>query len=94
MDFIKLEFKKDLTKLAGNPFGQETYDRQVKEVINFDNEITFIFPERIDGMGSSFVQGFFSEIVKNIGISGVRERIFIQSSVPDAKNFILHNLEI
>lgn len=90
---IKLNFDKTITKLAGNELGKHTYNNQVKDKINYtDNEIILIFPERIDLIASSFIQGFFEEIIRNIGISGVENKVVIKSSIEEIKNKIIQNL--
>lgn len=94
MQIINLEFEKSQTKLAGNPFGRQVYSEQVKNKINYNDEVTFIFPERIDGIATSFIQGFFSELVKSIGVAGIKDKVAIQSSIPNLKNIILYNLEV
>ncbi len=90
---IKLIFKGDLTKLAGNAFGKNTYETQVKDVIDFNKSIVFEFPMQIDRIASSFVQGFFDEIINEIGVDGVEQQITYISSIPDLKDFVLENLE-
>ncbi len=90
---IELTFKKDLNKLAGNTFGRTTYKEQVKEKIDFSQKIVFVIPSAVDRMASSFVQGFFDEIVNEIGISGVEEQIEFESSIPNIKEFVMENLE-
>ena len=89
---IKLVFPKDLAKLAGNRFGRTTYETQVKGKINFNSQVVFVFPEGIDRIASSFVQGFFDEIMMNLGLSGIKEKIFFESSIEGLKDFILENL--
>ena len=90
---IKLVFKNDLTKLAGNAFGKNTYETQVKDVVDFNASITFEIPAQIDRIASSFVQGFFDEIVKEIGVDGIEKQIEYISSIADLKYFVLDNLE-
>lgn len=90
---INLNFSKDLTKLAGNKFGRTTYEQQVKDNINLDNYIVFVLPDRITRIASSFVQGFFNDIIKQIGFSGIEEMIEFKSSMIDFKDFVLKNLD-
>ena len=94
MTMINLEFKKDITKLAGNPLGRKVYDEQVKDIIHFDDKICIVFPKNIDRIASSFVQGFFKEIVDEIGIVGIFEKIeVVAESIPDVQSFVFENLE-
>ena len=90
---ITLSFDKSLTKLAGNPFGRSTYNNQAKSLIDFEQQIHIIFPDQIDNIASSFVQGFFEDIVFHIGIEGVAKNVDVTSSIPDLKAFIVNNLE-
>lgn len=92
MKKIELVIKKDLTKLAGNAYGKNIYETQVKSVINLKEKTEIVIPERIDRIASSFIQGFFSEIVAEIGLVGIEEKIEISSSIPRCKQFILENL--
>lgn len=89
---IILKFEKSLTGLAGYDFGMETYNKQVDGKVDFSKEITLIFPENIQRIASSFVQGFFEKIIQQIGISGVRDSIIIKSSRVNMKEKIVNNL--
>ena len=90
---IVLKFPKDLSKLAGNTFGRNTYENQVKGKIDLSEKTIFVFPTGIDRIASSFVQGFFDSLVSEIGISGIEEQIYFESSIPNIKEFVLENLE-
>lgn len=90
---IKLNIRRDITKLAGNKYGKVIYQTQVRDNINLDEEVVFIIPEQIDRAASSFVQGFFDDIIKRIGIEGIKTRITFQTSIPNFKQFVIDNLE-
>ncbi|MGX9806136.1 STAS-like domain-containing protein [Exiguobacterium acetylicum] len=89
---FELNIDKIITKLAGNPLGKRIFQEQIKSEINYSEDIVIIIPDRIDSIASSFIQGFFEEIVKNIGIAGIEEKITIQSSIPNLKQLIIQNL--
>ena len=67
---IELKFEKANTRLAGNDYGREIYIAQVKDKVNYDDIIYIVFPDQIVNIASSFVQGFFEEIVKKVGKLG------------------------
>lgn len=90
---IELTFAKDLSKLAGNAFGRNTYESQVKDCIDLSKNIVFVIPSQIDRIASSFVQGFFDVIVNEIGIVGIEEQVSFDSSINNLKEFVLENLE-
>lgn len=87
-----LEFAKDLTKLAGNRFGKSTYEGQVKNDVDLSLPIVIVFPERINRVASSFIQGFFEEVIQQVGINGIEENITFETSIPNFKQFVLDNL--
>lgn len=89
---ITLEFDKVISGLAGYDYGKEVFEQQVKEKIDYNNKIIIIFPETIKRIASSFIQGFFEEIVEEIGICGVEKNIEIRSSKLDMKQTIINNL--
>ncbi len=90
---IKLEFKKSTTRLAYYPFGKETYEKQVKPYIDFNGEkIQIEFPNQIVKVASSFVQGFFEEMVSTIGYEEIFKRVEIISENESLKKSIYDNL--
>ena len=89
---IFINVPKDLTKLAGNPFGQKVY-AEIKDQIDFDNDIVFVLPDSIDRVASSFVQGFFSELFLKLGYKGISEKIDFETTIQNFKDFVLENLE-
>ena len=91
-NIIKLKFEKSLEGLAGYEFGMETYKNQVENRINFDQKITIVFPDNIQRIAYSFIQGFFENIVQHIGVSGVEKNIEIISTKEELKKIIISNL--
>ncbi|MCI9078121.1 MAG: hypothetical protein HFH68_04215 [Lachnospiraceae bacterium] len=77
---FKLDFGSGITRLAGNPYGREVYDKQLRGKIDFNNISVIVFPKEIENIASSFVQGFFADIVDNIGFGGVKAKIEIQAN--------------
>ena len=84
---------KTITRLLGNPFGKEVFFNQVKTGINYQEKITIIFPEHVERLVSSFVQGFFEEIKRNIGINGIIDNVDIVSSIDGLKDEIVESLK-
>ncbi|MBQ6718554.1 MAG: DUF4325 domain-containing protein [Clostridia bacterium] len=90
---IKLVFDKATTRLAYYPYGKEVYEQQVKPNIDFSNDITYIeFPDQIVKAASSFVQGFFEDIISNIGYEAIEKKIVILSKNESLKSSIKTNL--
>lgn len=67
MKKIQLESKlpTDINRLAGNSYGQEIYNK-IKNEITLPGKYQIVFPERIEDIAISFIQGFTSEIFKKI----------------------------
>ena len=93
MSKMELQFDKALTKLSGFKLGEDMYTTQVKDKIDFnDDNLIIVIPDRVDLIGSSFIQGFFKEIVDTIGLVGIANQISIESSIPGIKDMIIQNL--
>lgn len=87
-----MKFEKTITKLAGNQFGRVTYENQVKDY-NYVDKLKIIFPKKIDNIALSFIQGFFGNLLKNIGIAGIEKQVEILSdTVSGIKNYVIENL--
>ncbi len=89
---ITLNFEKSTTRLAGFPFGESVFNTQVKDLINYNNIITIIFPDHIKKVASSFIQGFFLYLIKNIGYSGFENQINIITSSDELTSYIKKNI--
>lgn len=89
---IKLDFPKSETSLAGFPYGENVYQNQVKGKISFDGDITIVFPNQIEKVASSFVQGFFANIVTAIGYKGIEKKVNIMSKDEKLTSSIRKNI--
>lgn len=92
MERIELSIPKDITKLAGNSYGVKIYNEQVKDKYVIKDGCVIVFPKQIDRVASSFIQGFFSDIMNTMGYTAIGERIEVESSIKDLKSFIMSNL--
>lgn len=64
-NMIYLNFDSTLRGLAGYQFGAETYLKQVKNKLSKDSINVLFFPETIDKVAISFVQGFWGRIIQD-----------------------------
>ena len=92
MQSVELQFDKTLIALAGFPFGQVTFQTQVKDCIDLDREVTIKFPDNIIRVASSFVQGFFDEWQNAYGVDAIRERVIISSVNEKINDQVFSNL--
>lgn len=93
MDKIRLNFDKTQTCLGGFPYGQRIYKQQVARKINTTKPVEIIFPAHIEMVAASFVQGFFSEPMKQLGHSGIKKYIKISSASERLTQEIWENLD-
>lgn len=89
---ICLEFNPMVTRLAGFDFGEDTYREQVEKQIDFSEETTIVFPNQIIKVASSFVQGFFSEIIAQVGLEGIGSNVIVNAGSKELIASILDNL--
>ena len=89
---ICLEFNPMVTRLAGFDFGEDTYREQVENQIDISKETTIVFPKQIIKVASSFVQGFFSEIIAQVGLDGIGSSVIVDAENKELIVSILDNL--
>ena len=92
MKTIHLQFGKTVTRLADNQYGRQVYNEQVRNQIDFSTQTQIVFPEQIVNIASSFVQGFFHEIIKNVGILGIGTQILVVAPSINIEEKIMNNL--
>lgn len=89
-----LEIKdKSLTKLAGNSYGRKLFDAQVDGKIDLNQPFVIVFPDQIDYLASSFIQGFFGKIYTEIGREGMEKNFnIVVPKISNPKKAILDRL--
>ncbi len=92
MNRINLVFDKQLTRLAGNPYGYEVYENQIKDKINWEEVNEIIFPQQIDRIAVSFIQGFAKEILKKVDKNDVEKLFVFKASNKELEDKILNNI--
>lgn len=79
MKRIELTFDKMINNLAGNRFGREIYQSQVKAKMISDGKNMIFLPVQIEDIASSFIQGFYSELSETYGKEQALEIMELQS---------------
>ncbi len=92
-NFVKLKFNKALTYLTGYDFGSQTFEDQVRGKINAEEKFVIEFPEPIIDVGSSFVQGFVSVLIKEIGRSGLKKNLQVKAHSPRLEKSIIDKID-
>lgn len=92
MKTVNLTFKQTLVSLAGNPFGKKTFEEQVKPYLNDEMDICIVFPNHIEMIASSFVQGFFAYWLNSLGLDGILRHIKVKAKNEDIVRRVYDNL--
>lgn len=90
---IELVFDNTLTNLAGYEYGKKVYEQQVQGKIDLNEEFQLVFPKQIKGVASSFVQGFFEQIVTTIGLLKTEKNATIISEKDGFSEMIMSKLQ-
>lgn len=80
MKKIELVLPKDTNTVSGFVYGESIYNEQVKNKYNKNEKLIIKFPDYIERVGSSFVQGFFSDIISSRGYEFIEDNIEIESN--------------
>lgn len=95
MKKIEIIVDKTLSGLAGFDYGKKVYNNQVKNKLSeldYKNGFYIVFPSEIKRVASSFVQGFFSELMTDYGYYKVVNMVKIESSSDKLTNYIVESL--
>lgn len=88
MIIIELNLDATITRLAGNQLGERIFNEQVKEEIKYDDRNVIKFPDFIDNVAISFVQGFVKEILENITLEEFNNKIEVKGKERVVENFM------
>lgn len=88
---VSLSLDKTVTRLAGYPYGKRVYDEQVAGKVDFSKTAYIEFPSEIVKSASSFVQGFFENIIPIVGLEGIGTKVVLICS-DSLKDSIMKNL--
>lgn len=89
---VLLHFKKDQVCLAGYAFGKNIYETQVKGIIDIKSKFYIIIPDTIEMVFSSFVNGFFENIINEIGFDDAIRFTNIVTDNEEIRNSFLKEL--
>lgn len=64
MKKIELRFDKKFTHIAGNDYGYEIYCDQIRDFFDGKEKLEIWFPDYIEGVSISFVQGLIKDMLK------------------------------
>lgn len=93
MNKILLTFDKTITRLAGNEFGYKTYKEQVEKNIKWNEINEIAFPNEIDRIAISFIQGFARDILKRIDKNDIESLLIFSTSSKELELKIINNIK-
>ena len=70
----------------------EVYENQIKDKINWEEVNEIIFPQQIDRIAVSFIQGFAKEILKKVDKNDVEKLFVFKASNKELEDKILNNI--
>ncbi|MGR5537057.1 hypothetical protein, partial [Vibrio mediterranei] len=74
-------------------FAKSEYQKQVKEkYTNYSEKLVIVFPDNIEKVASSFVQGFFEDLVNEIGYEGIEKNVTIKAKNDKLAQLIFERL--
>ena len=89
---VILVLSKNIIGLAGYEYGKQIYESQVRGNIDINKDFYIEIPSNIKFVASSFVQGFFSQIIEEIGLSLTEKRAKILSKNANIEEKFLKKL--
>lgn len=89
---INLTFPKNINRLTGNPFGQKIFNQQAKSKITYSEKVEIVFPDQIIMISSSFIRGFFSEMIATVGLVEVEKMVTVIAAGIDVNKIVWNNL--
>lgn len=90
---VVLKFDKALTRVSGRPFGEYVYNEQIKDKLNLNTGFSIEFPEVIDYVTISFVQGLFHTIINQIGLVNTLDRVTIVTQSKELTDKIYNDIK-
>ncbi len=91
---IYLNFSKTIYGLAGYDYGVEVYKKQIEPQMDYCKRTEIVFPESIEIIASSFIQGMFATIIEKVGYKGIKDNFDFKGGVElgNIKEQILQDL--
>lgn len=77
----KIEIKgipNSLARLIGFELGVHVYAENNLDEIDLNDKVEIVFPETIEKISSSFVQGFFAGFIRKVGKNTAKEQVIIK----------------
>ena len=87
-NIINLKFRGTLTDLSGNRLGDEVYVAQISKKIDIGKKNIVHFPDTIEYLGSSFIEGMYKRLAEKYGKKEATEIMQLTSQNEECKRKI------
>lgn len=78
MKEIKLSIRKDFAGLAGRELGLSIYETNNLDEISIDEEVLLVFPDTVERIAASFVQGLLEGFIKKKGKYNTKKEVHVK----------------
>lgn len=90
---IQLKFDKMITNLAGNRYGNEIFVSQIERNIDYSKLNIVVFPDAIEDIASSFIEGIYKNIGEKYGKTKALEIMVLRAGNSDAQEKIDESID-
>lgn len=87
-----IDVPKDIYILAGYKYGQHCYEEFVHNAFSCEDSLTIVFPEWVQRVSPSFINGLFDRIMERWFVKNVIEDLEVVSSIKNLKEQIINEL--
>ena len=92
-NLIQVRFDKATTNLAGNRYGNQVFESQIQKKLDYTKLNIVVFPEAIEDIASSFIEGIYKFIGEKYGKTKALEIMCLQAENFDAQEKIKESIE-
>lgn len=88
---IKLEVRPDYDVLSGRELGKHIYCKSGLDTITVDEKVNLIFPDTVQSLSASFVQGLLANIFDLKGKNKAKEDIHVKMENDELEKEFFNN---
>ena len=88
---INLKVRSDFDVLSGRDLGTSVYNESGLDSISVDEEVTLIFPDTVQSLSASFVQGLLANVFALKGKSKTKNDIHVETKNKELEHEFFNN---
>lgn len=90
---ILLQFEKTMTNLAGNRMGNKVYKENVAPKIDENSTNIVVFPDIIEDIASSFIEGMYKELGEKYGKNTAKQIMILEAENKETNENIKESID-